>query len=348
MRFGRFSQTPAQPFGRRGASDREHPSGQPRPSTHDRGAAPADSASRPPRPIDADAAPGWHVDPRREDAGVNNHRDNDPHASSPREPSASRNLSRSDDGEDRFAGLAAPSPLAAELAADHRSEAPLRDGRSANPRAAQDLSATGADAPIGDGDHEEDASIDEIDDIAVTIGRVVGIHGPVLWGTLYDDEDNTAASAARMGALVSLRGPESRVFGVVNALRRERDGSGPQGERTVFEIQTLGEIPTVGPDAATGAFQRGVSRYPPLGAAVTTVTLRDLAKVYARPRTSNVHIGRLRHNQTPRAPKAADHLTFGTAQRRRIPKVSCLTLKPRYHMMKLVETEILLPERYLE
>ena len=69
-------------------------------------------------------------------------------------------------------------------------------------------------------------SIDEVDDIAVTIGRVVGIHGSVLWGTLYDDEDNTAASAARMGALVSLRGPESRVFGVVNALRRERDGSG--------------------------------------------------------------------------------------------------------------------------
>ena len=40
-----------------------------------------------------------------------------------------------------------------------------------------------------------------------------------------------------------------------------------------------------------------MSRYPPLGAPVTTVTIRDLAKVYARPRTSNVHIGRLRHNQ---------------------------------------------------
>jgi hypothetical protein len=115
----------------------------------------------------------------------------------------------------------------------------------------------------------------------VTIGRVVGIHGPVLWGTLYDDEDNTAASAARMGALVSLRGPESRVFGVVNALRRERDGGGTQGERTVFEIQTLGEIPTTGPEAAAAGFQRGVSRYPPLGAPVTTVTIRDLAKVYA-------------------------------------------------------------------
>jgi hypothetical protein len=203
-----------------------------------------------------------------------------------------------EDGEERFAGLAAPSPLAAELAGSARSEAPPRaDARAAPLPEAQYARANGADEPIASDDQDGDVSIDEIDDIAVTIGRVVGIHGPVLWGTLYDDEDNTAASAARMGALVSLRGPESRVFGVVNALRRERDGSGSQGERTVFEIQTLGEIPTTGPEAVTGVFQRGVSRYPPLGAAVTTVTLRDLAKVYARPRTSNVHIGRLRHNQ---------------------------------------------------
>ena len=40
-----------------------------------------------------------------------------------------------------------------------------------------------------------------------------------------------------------------------------------------------------------------MSSYPPLDAPVTTVTLRDLAKVYARPRMSNVHIGRLRHNR---------------------------------------------------
>src|SRR5918996_799301 len=267
MGFGRFSQTPAQPFGRRAAGDGEHPADELRPSTRDRGGAPPK--------IDADPAPGWHVHPRREmdtsdaNAGVDHRPEQDLDASAPREPSAEGGgLSPergSDDAEDRFAALAAPSPLAAE--------------------------------PIAYDNQDGDVSIDEIDDIAVTIGRVVGIHGPVLWGTLYDDEDNTAASAARMGALVSLRGPESRVFGVVNALRRERDGSGPQGERTVFEIQTLGEIPTTGPDAATGAFQRGVSRYPPLGAAVTTVTLRDLAKVYARPRTSNVHIGRLRHNQ---------------------------------------------------
>ncbi|HZA66332.1 MAG TPA: DUF87 domain-containing protein, partial [Geminicoccaceae bacterium] len=155
----------------------------------------------------------------------------------------------------------------------------------------------GTEAAAAWGEYDEDLPPEETDEIAVTIGRVVGIHGSVLWGTLYDDEDDTGASAARMGALVSLRGPESRVFGIVNGLRRERDGGGAQGERTVFEIQTLGEIPTSGPDAASGAFRRGVSRYPPLGAPVTTVTLRDLANVYARPRSSNVHIGRLRHNQ---------------------------------------------------
>src|SRR5918996_1874349 len=249
MGFGRFSQTPAQPFGRRAAGDGEHPADELRPSTRDRGGAPPKSAGRSPRPIDAAPPP-------------------------------------------------APTPPPAEGAAGRRSGAPPRvDDRAADSRAAQRLSATGADEPIAYDNQDGDVSIDEIDDIAVTIGRVVGIHGPVLWGTLYDDEDNTAASAARMGALVSLRGPESRVFGVVNALRRERDGSGPQGERTVFEIQTLGEIPTSGPDAASGAFRRGVSRYPPLGAPVTTVTLRDLANVYARPRSSNVHIGRLRHNQ---------------------------------------------------
>jgi uncharacterized protein len=304
MRFGRFSQTSAQPFGRRAAGDGEHPPDVPRPSTQNRAAASAEAVGRSPRPIDADPATGWHAHPRREvhapdaQAGIDHRPEGDPDAAAPRERSAGGGLSASDDSEDRFAALAVPSPLAAELAARHRSETPPRaDLRAADLSGAQRLSDAGADEPIASDNQDGDVAIDEIDDIAVTIGRVVGIHGPVLWGTLYDDEDNTAASAARMGALVSLRGPESRVFGVVNALRRERDGSGSQGERTVFEIQTLGEIPTTGPDAAAGGFQRGVSRYPPLGAPVTTVTLRDLAKVYARPRTSNVHIGRLRHNQ---------------------------------------------------
>jgi DNA helicase HerA-like ATPase len=144
---------------------------------------------------------------------------------------------------------------------------------------------------------DDAAAEDDLDDIAVTIGRVIGIQGPVIWGTLYDDADGTTAKAARMGALVSMRGPESRVFGVVNALRREQQSGRDAIERTVFEIQLLGEIAN---DNKAHGFQRGVSSFPPLDAPVTTVTLRDLAMVYARPRQSNVHVGRLRHN--PKVP----------------------------------------------
>ena len=133
--------------------------------------------------------------------------------------------------------------------------------------------------------------VDPIDDIAVTIGRIVSIKGSVIWGALFDDIDGQAARAARMGALVSMKGPDSRVFGIVNRLEREQQMGNAQAERTVFEVQVLGEIA----DDRAG-FQRGVSSYPPLDAPVTTITLRDIATIYARPRSSNVHIGQLRHN----------------------------------------------------
>jgi DNA helicase HerA-like ATPase len=157
--------------------------------------------------------------------------------------------------------------------------------------AAERMAGVAAEDPEG-----AEAPHDDLEDIAVTIGRVVSIRGSVVWGALFDDDHGTAARAARMGALVSMRGPDSRVFGIVNALKRDGSGGGPQAERTIFEIQVLGEISTVSPSARAAGFQRGVSSYPPLDAPVTTVTLRDLAAVYARPRVSNVHVGRLRHN----------------------------------------------------
>jgi DNA helicase HerA-like ATPase len=144
---------------------------------------------------------------------------------------------------------------------------------------------------IDDGPDQDDGVDDSFEDVAVNIGRIVAIQGSVVWGALFDDLDGTAARAARMGALVSMRGPDSRVFGIVNGLKREQQGGRDQAERTVFEIQVLGEIA----DSRQG-FQRGVSSYPPLDAPVTTVTLRDIATIYAKPRSSNVHIGRLRHN----------------------------------------------------
>jgi len=143
--------------------------------------------------------------------------------------------------------------------------------------------------------HEEEEAFDPLENVAVTIGRIVSIRGSVIWGALFDDFDGQAARAARMGALVSMRGPESRVFGIVNRLEREQQMGNAQSERTVFEVQVLGEIA----DDRTG-FQRGVSSYPPLDAPVTTITIRDIATIYARPRSSNVHIGQLRHN--PKVP----------------------------------------------
>ena len=144
-------------------------------------------------------------------------------------------------------------------------------------------------------DHDAEESYDPMNDVAVTIGRIVSIRGSVIWGALFDDIDGQAARAARMGALVSMKGPESRVFGIVNCLEREQQGASAQSERTLFEVQVLGEIA----DDRAG-FQRGVSSYPPLDSPVTTITIRDIATIYARPRSSNVHIGQLRHN--PKVP----------------------------------------------
>ena len=82
---------------------------------------------------------------------------------------------------------------------------------------------------------------------------MVSIRGSVVWGALFDDDDGTAGRAARMGALVSMRGPDSRVFGIVNALERDAGGGGQAAERTIFEIQVLGEISTASRPAATPA-----------------------------------------------------------------------------------------------
>lgn len=144
---------------------------------------------------------------------------------------------------------------------------------------------------IDDDPVDQQPTPDPIEEIAVTIGRVVSIRASVVWGALFDDIDGKASKAARMGALVSMQGPDSRVFGIVNRLEREQQAGTAQSERTVFEIQILGEIA----DEKAG-FQRGVSSYPPLDARITTITIRDIAMIYARPRCANVHIGRLRHN----------------------------------------------------
>ena len=50
-------------------------------------------------------------------------------------------------------------------------------------------------APLAEQDWDQDAASDagNLDDIAVTIGRVVSIRGSVIWGALFDDADGTTA-----------------------------------------------------------------------------------------------------------------------------------------------------------
>jgi uncharacterized protein len=255
----------------------------------------ADAPPSDPTPTDAYASAGAAIDRLRQELGADDDRDAARHRGQsseadsgaphePRTPYGPTALPPEDAAAEQPA--LRPAPQAGE-ALDPPLAGPATGRRIAPPGAAPQ--ATPATSEW------ENESDDSLEDVAVTIGRVVSIRGSVIWGALFDDADGTTARAARMGALVSMRGPDSRLFGIVNGLQREQQG-GNQAERTVFEVQVLGEIANTVPESSAG-FQRGVSSYPPLDAPVTTVTLRDLAKVYARPRMSNVHIGRLRHNR---------------------------------------------------
>jgi uncharacterized protein len=291
MRFSRFHLPPGHSFGRRPADD-DAPHDHRRPSTVSRPAEPAAGARAP-------VEPRWSSPAGERPATAGSASpDAAPHSD---EPSAGGGWRTVGGG---LGGQSLIEQLAAEAEETQPTEPwPDDPAPPAPDRAAAAGSAQAEAAP----DRDQDGLPEDLDDIAVTIGRVVSIRGSVVWGALFDNDDRTAGRAARMGTLVSMRGPDSRVFGIVNALERD-GGGGQQAERTIFEIQVLGEISTATPQSKAAGFQRGVSSYPPLDAPVTTVSLRDLAAVYARPRASNVHVGRLRHNRKVPAFVLTDNL----------------------------------------
>lgn len=132
------------------------------------------------------------------------------------------------------------------------------------------------------------------------VGVVTSVSGSKLTGALdvpdADADSNEIVSASlQIGGLVRIPGQASEVYGVVQSLRIERD---PVHEREsrIAEIQVLGEVLK----AQNARFERGVSVYPALGAAIQTTTRDDLATVYAAPDVSNVRIGSL--SQDPSVP----------------------------------------------
>jgi hypothetical protein len=131
-----------------------------------------------------------------------------------------------------------------------------------------------------------------------TLGLVTKITGSevVVTGQI----DGASNAIVGIGGLVKVSGYRD-VIGIINSMELE----GMSGIARVLPIRLVGEVaPTIrGP-----IFTRGVSRYPALGAMVTTVTNADLLAVYARPPVPNVRVGRLGTNDLQPAYVMTDEL----------------------------------------
>ena len=131
-----------------------------------------------------------------------------------------------------------------------------------------------------------------------TLGLVTKITGSeVIVTGQIDGVSNTSVG---IGGLVKVRGYRD-LIGIINSMELE----GSSGIARVLSIRFVGEVAATirGP-----VFQRGVSRYPALGAVVSTVTNADLLAVYARPPVPNIRVGRLGTNDLQPAYVMTDEL----------------------------------------
>jgi DNA helicase HerA-like ATPase len=116
------------------------------------------------------------------------------------------------------------------------------------------------------------------------IGYAIAVEGSRVVGVLEGD-----AAAVRPGSFVKITCDSASIFGIV-AATRIRPGSGtPLASASVgtMDIELIGEI------GADARFQRGVSRYPALGAAIAAASRDDLARIYAPPSVASVVLGTL-------------------------------------------------------
>jgi hypothetical protein len=122
----------------------------------------------------------------------------------------------------------------------------------------------------------------------IRLGRVISVASAVVMGVLQPE----ATSYAEIGALVRLQGRRGLAYGVIVSLAADGRRRG-EDERCLVEIRLVGEL--VETTAAAGlAFQRGVSRHPPLDAPIFRATAAELKIVYARPDVATVRLGTLR------------------------------------------------------
>ena len=133
---------------------------------------------------------------------------------------------------------------------------------------------------------------------SVKTGHVVAVDGASVTGILKNDSEGV-----RIGSIIRMPTSASDVFGMVTSLKAENISADPAAEKKLVEIQLLGE--TLRHDkSVTGAFQRGVSIYPNLGADLFTTSRDELELVYARPEAASVRIGTIHQDHTS-SPTAA-------------------------------------------
>lgn len=157
-------------------------------------------------------------------------------------------------------------------------------------------------------DARPDARTDTRD---VPLGRVVSVSGSevvVLLDNHAGEMRSGANGVVQMGSLVKVRTPVSTVYGVVSGLSIPIPAQGAsESEMKIVELELLGEAEDRD-DGTDPVFQRGVSLFPVLGDSVLATSKEDLARVYARPTTSNVQIGTLYQDRTMPAFIAIDDM----------------------------------------
>ncbi len=125
------------------------------------------------------------------------------------------------------------------------------------------------------------------------IGRLIAVSAAEVIMLLEPPgaDPSRRAEAIEMGALIKLQTRASTVYGMVNALRVPLPSpSAADEDLKIVDIELLGEMLRDATGASVG-FQRGVSVFPAIEAAVYLATPEDLAQVYAARGTASVPIG---------------------------------------------------------
>jgi DNA helicase HerA-like ATPase len=135
------------------------------------------------------------------------------------------------------------------------------------------------------------------------IGLVTSIQGAKVTGARTAGRpagpDPAAQEAdAEFGGLVKIRTRASAVFGVVSAQWLNDNGAPIDNAQRMMSIDMLGEIMDDDRSGPAGAFRRGITVHPRLGAEIFAATPADLARVYAKPDAPCVRVGSVGHDDS--------------------------------------------------